>query len=382
MAMDMTPTPEDTSVTLPITFDYKGGRGQNIKVKVITTLAIIIITTIVCIGIARNQEMAIYLRIILDIVIAYVGLFLLRFIVMKELYFSDIYEELKATDYILPTTAIWQIFDIEFDYPYICYFKNGMKGIFVKMEKDAITGKSSEAQYDHFEAISDAYNVAHSLNMNIVHIDYMDNVGNDPRLHRMFDDLNTVSNPDMQDMLIDIYTNLQAEMSGNYASFDIYLYLTRDKVNNFIYNVQTVSSTMLGGNFITYKILNRQEISGVCTALFNLHDFSIVDACANVINKAVHSGIIPIKVIHADGSEEVINKTTDEKRAIAKENERKKKEQLAEIERQKKIRKEKKKGTYTEKKIDDIEVDLFDEEVVVNPTTDNNSDNSDDIDLF
>jgi hypothetical protein len=395
---DMTPQPEDTSVTLPITFDYRGGRGQNTKSKVITTIAIVVITLIVCIGLARNADMEIYLKAICIVAVAYVGLFLLRYIIFKEQYFSDIYETLKEKDYVLDTTDIWQIFDIDFDYPYICYFKNGKKGIFVKMEKDAITGKASEAQYDHYEAISDAYNIAHSLNMDLVHIDYMDNVGNDPRLQKMYDDLNDVSNPDMQDMLIDIYTNLQDEMSGNYSSFDIYLFLTRDKAQNFLYNVQAVTSAMLGGNFITYKILNRQEISGVCTALFNLHDFSIVDACENVLSKTQHRGIIPIKVTHSDGTVEEINKTMAEKNAIAREQERKKQEQLAEMERQKRIRKQKKKGTYVETKIiNNDDLDLFDidtdEGVEVKlegkkPTDTEekgiktNLDNSDDLNLF
>jgi hypothetical protein len=202
----------------------------------------------------------------------------------------------------------------------------------------------------------------------------------------------------MQDMLIDIYTNLQDEMSGNYSSFDIYLFLTRDKAQNFLYNVQAVTSAMLGGNFITYKILNRQEISGVCTALFNLHDFSIVDACENVLSKTQHRGIIPIKVTHSDGTVEEINKTMAEKNAIAREQERKKQEQLAEMERQKRIRKQKKKGTYVETKIiNNDDLDLFDidtdEGVEVKlegkkPTDTEekgiktNLDNSDDLNLF
>lgn len=389
----MTPQPEDTTITLPITFDYRGGRGQNVKAKIITTAVILVISVILLLGVARNEELAIYMKVILDAVIAYVALFLLRFIIFKELYYSDIYETLKEKDYTLDTTDIWQIFDIDFDYPYICYFKNGKKGIFVKMEKDAITGKSSEARYDHYEAISNAYNIAHSLNMDIVHIDYMDNVGNDPRLQKMYDDLNNVSNPDMQDMLIDIYTNLQEEMSGNYASFDIYLFLTRDKAQNFIYNVQAVTSAMLGGNFITYKILNRQEISGVCTALFNLHDFSIVDACENVLSKTSHRGIVPIKLTHADGTVEVFNKTVAEKRAIAKEEARRKAEAEKEAERQKKIKKQKKKGTYVETKIVDEEIDLFDTvedegidvkipDKATEDKAEADQDNSEEIDLF
>lgn len=367
MAVDMTPQPGDTSINLPITFDYKGGRGENKKGKIILSIADVLLTVIFTVGCASNDNLEIWMRFLLPCVVLYIGLFILRFFVFRELWFSDVYETLKATDYDLKLDQIWQIFDIDFEYPYICYFKNGYKGIFVRMEKDAITGKVGDAQFDHYSAIGDAYNVAHSLNMNIVHIDYMDNVGNDTRMQKLYDDLVFVENPDMQEMLIDIYSNLQDEMSQNYASFDIYLFLTRDKLNNFVYNMQTVCNYMLGGNFITYKVLDRFEISRVCVALFNLHDFSIVEACENVLSGVEHHGVIPIKVKHCDGTEEIFNKTTAEKKVIAAENARKQKERLAEQERQKAEAKQRKKNAKLgikpkEKKKDMTELDLFDEE--------------------
>lgn len=367
MAVDMTPQPGDTSINLPITFDYKGGRGENKKGKIILSIADVLLTVIFTVGCASNDNLEIWMRFLLPCVVLYIGLFILRFFVFRELWFSDVYETLKATDYDLKLDQIWQIFDIDFEYPYICYFKNGYKGIFVRMEKDAITGKVGDAQFDHYSAIGDAYNVAHSLNMNIVHIDYMDNVGNDTRMQKLYDDLVFVENPDMQEMLIDIYSNLQDEMSQNYASFDIYLFLTRDKLNNFVYNMQTVCNYMLGGNFITYKVLDRFEISRVCVALFNLHDFSIVEACENVLSGVEHHGVIPIKVKHDDGTEEIFNKTTAEKKVIAAENARKQKERLAEQERQKAEAKQRKKNAKLgikpkEKKKDMTELDLFDEE--------------------
>lgn len=367
MAVDMTPQPGDTSINLPITFDYKGGRGENKKGKIILSIADVLLTVIFTVGCALNDNLEIWMRFLLPCVVLYIGLFILRFFVFRELWFSDVYETLKATDYDLKLDQIWQIFDIDFEYPYICYFKNGYKGIFVRMEKDAITGKVGDAQFEHYSAIGDAYNVAHSLNMNIVHIDYMDNVGNDTRMQKLYDDLVFVENPDMQEMLIDIYSNLQDEMSQNYASFDIYLFLTRDKLNNFVYNMQTVCNYMLGGNFITYKVLDRFEISRVCVALFNLHDFSIVEACENVLSGVEHHGVIPIKVKHGDGTEEIFNKTTAEKKVIAAENARKQKERLAEQERQKAEAKQRKKNAKLgikpkEKKKDMTELDLFDEE--------------------
>lgn len=322
----MQPTPDDTSINLPVTFDYRGGRGENVKGKVIVTIVTIVLQIVVIAGVSINEDFLLYQKVLYIACAFMLGLWVLRFFVFKELYFSDIYEGLLEKDFELSTEDIWQIFDIDYSYPYICYFKNGQKGIFVRMEKGVITGKSSNADYQHYEAISDAYNVAHALNMNIVHIDYMDNVGNDSRLQSLYNDLDNVENPDMQEMLIDMYSYIQEEMSRNYSCFDIYVFLTRDVSSNFIYNVQTVANVMLGGNYITYRVLDRPALSGVCSALFNLNDFSLVEACENVLSGNSHRGIIPISVMHSDGTVDIINKTQEEKRLIAEAEQRRQEE--------------------------------------------------------
>lgn len=52
MAVDMTPQPGDTSINLPITFDYKGGRGENKKGKIILSIADVLLTIIFTVGCA------------------------------------------------------------------------------------------------------------------------------------------------------------------------------------------------------------------------------------------------------------------------------------------------------------------------------------------
>lgn len=355
----MQPMPEDNFISIPITFDYKGGRNENKKNKIILTAVIVVLEIIFLVGVAVNEGLEIWKKILILFGIFYIALLLLRYFVFHERYYSNIYESLKEVDFIPNITMIWKIFDIDYVYPYIAYFKNGVKGVFVKMEKDAVTGKGENARFDHYEAISDAYNKAHSLNMDIRHIDYMDNVGNDSRLQELYDNLKDVSNPDMEDMLIDIYSNLQDEMSLNYASFDIYLFMTRDKIDNFIYNIQTVCNTMLGGNFITYRVLNRTDIRTVCMALFNLHDFSVVDACEEVLNGEHHRGIIPIQLRHEDGTIEKLNETQAEKRKRLEEQARKQQEAKMEAKRNKKKKKLKNKEVQMPEVDDTDDLNLF-----------------------
>ena len=369
-------------INIPVTFDYHGGRGGNKKNKIIATIAIIIVVGIVMTGVILNEELFIYKKLLIAFLAFYIGLVLLRFLIFRELYFSDIYEELLESDLVMDITQIWQIFEVGNEYPYICYYKNGYKGIFVKMEKGTVTGKTIENEFAHYDAIGEAYNLAHSLNMNIVHVDYMDNVGKDTRLQHLYGNLSEVKNPDMQAMLIDIYDNWQLEMSLNYASYDIYLFLTRDRLELFIDNVQAVVNTMLGGNFITYRVMNRNDISNLCTALFNLHNFSVNDACEKALSYDVHNDIVPIKITHADGTVEVLNKTREEKREELAERVRKQEEAKhdAKVNRQKaKLRK---KGLLKEPDLDNKDIELFDDNNVKNTDSDNKTDNKDDIDLF
>lgn len=314
MAMDMTPQRGANTINIPITFDYSGGRASNRKGKIILSIVLVVVMLIVEAGVATNKGFELYQKIIFMAVFFYVMLAVMRYFVFSEQYFSDIYETLKAEDYNLKYDYLWQIFTIDDEYPYICYYRNGYKGIFVRMEKDAITGKGDDNVFSHYEALGDAYNICHSLNMNMIHIDYMDNVGNDERMEQLDRDLMFVKNDDMRDMLIDIYEHLKVEMSRNYASFDIYVFLTRGDTKNFVYNVQTVAGSMLSGNFITYKIMDKYDILKVCTALFNLHSFRYSDACAEVLGETEDMGITPIYVKHQDGSVDELNKTREQKR--------------------------------------------------------------------
>lgn len=345
MAVDMTPSPDKSSINLPITFDYKGGRGQNLKNKLIYSFITVVLTIGLAVILALNGDIILWMRVLLPIAVLYLGLIILRYAVWNEIRYSDLVESLIEQNYRLQVEDIWQIFEVSDEPPYICYFRNGLKGIFIRMEKDAIVGKPDTNQFDHYTAIGDAYNIAHSLNMNIVHIDYMDTVGNDSRMKAMYESLETVENEDMHYALKLMYDHLSTEMKSNYACFDIYLFLTRDDITNFVYNVQAVASQMLGGNFITYRYMRKSELGRVCESLFNLNEFDEYSACEKNVETRSSSFIIPISVTHYDGSVEKLNKTREEKRILAEEAEHAK--------AAKKQRKSKSSKTHSD------EIDLF-----------------------
>ena len=52
----MRPEPDDYSIRIPITFDYKGGRGENKRNKILLTIVVSIIAIILMVGIALNDD--------------------------------------------------------------------------------------------------------------------------------------------------------------------------------------------------------------------------------------------------------------------------------------------------------------------------------------
>lgn len=351
---EMMPKLDDDDILIPAAFDHKGGVKVDVKGKLLTGLWTFIGVVFGIVLLVTSNDLSLAMKILGVIAVLYGGLWVTRFIIMDEMTYSINLETQKLLDYVVPTTSIWQVFSVDYDYPYTVYFRNGYKGVFIRMEKDVTTGKSADDRYYHYQAISNAYNIAHSNNMNIIHIDYMDSVGNDKRLVDVKRSLVNVENPYMQDVMSSIYDHLQYEMNMSYASFDVYLFLSKDKQDNLFRNINTVASAMLGANFITYKTLNRNDIATICKALFGMKNFSVVDACEALLASSSHSGIIAISHTGSDGVKEILNKTQEEIRF--------EREDMLERQEELKRRKKQRKRSKTNKNNEsdqDTDLDLF-----------------------
>lgn len=309
----MRPEPEDTTVRLPVTFDYHGGRSDNKKGNIIFAIVLFVIAILLTIMTARGESPTGNKFLIIAVTWVVVTFFV-RFKIMREKTFSDAYETLKEIDNIPGTDSFWNIYEIEGEYPYICHFKDGKSGIFIRLEKDVVVGKSEDVLFKHFDAISEAYNLAGSSNINMCQIDYMDNVGNDARLQGLYEGLNDCENHDMKEALLSMYSNLQEEMSHNYASFDVYLFTCKGKTDQLWYNVKSIVDRLLCGNYLSFKALDIDGVRTTCMAIFNLNEFSAIEACENVVSTQRYRGIVPIKVEHYDGSVTDINKTQQQLR--------------------------------------------------------------------
>lgn len=308
---DMQPKPEDDTISLPITFDYSGGRADNARHKWFQVALVIVISIFISVLVFMG-DVEFWKRLLVFAVIVFATQFIIRFGIMKETIYSNAYERLKEVNFEPSTNNFWTIYEVDDQYPYIAHFKSGIKGVFVRLEKDVVVGKPDTVMFDHYEAISNAYNIAGSNNISMMQLDYMDNVGNDPRLRDMYAELNQCTNEEMRDIMLNLYAHLQEEMSLNFACYDVYLFYSRGKESQLWYTTQLILSEMLSGNYLSYKVMDLEGIRQACIATFNLEEFSAVEACDAAFDDLTFRGIIPISLQTADGEYKKLGKTQAE----------------------------------------------------------------------
>lgn len=123
MEDNFTPQPGDTSISIPVTFDYRGGRGANIKHKITAVIVFLVIAIVGSIFFWKSDNFFLWQKFIYDLILLYICLLGIRYIALRELYFSDMFEKMKKENGILELGTIWGIFDIDTEHPYTCYFK-------------------------------------------------------------------------------------------------------------------------------------------------------------------------------------------------------------------------------------------------------------------
>lgn len=372
----MRPTMGSRTMMLPITFDYSGGRGESRKTRYLWSGILAGIMFLVSLGVLLNKGGFFVTNLLIAIALMYGTVWIIRFLILKEGQLRKDQVSLQKSDMLKGFEDIWGIYAIDSEYPYYCRYRNGKSGILVRLNKDVILGKYSESEFEHYEAIGDAYNIAGASSIQMCHVDYMDNVGTDERLEDSFIRLGEVENPDIKDVLTDIYTFQQSQMMERVSTFDVYVFTWRGSDINAWNVVQQILSCMLQANYVNYHILDQNDMRDLTKTLFNVRDFSVMTAMSSAFKtttidkrtgeevKTTYGGITPIKLIKDTGEEYTLGKTREEKEEERLLAEREKELRKEELRRRKsknqKTSKKSKKHTENPQVLNEDEViDLF-----------------------
>lgn len=353
---EMQPSLGDSYITLPITFDYHGGRKDTVKSKRVWACIIGVVCLIISVGILFSKEMPMWKSFPVFLLFSAGYIFGIRYLLLDEKKVKSDYKSIMDRDMKLDDSVIWGIYDIENKYPYICRYRNGKSGIFVGLNKDVILGKYDESEFEHYEAIGDAYNLAGASKVQIIHIDYMDNVGTDDRIEESFASLADVSNPDLKSILTDVYSYQQEQMMKNVTTFDVYAFLWTGSDASAWNDIQRILSCFLDANYRSYHVLNSHDLRELTKVVMNLEEFSVIKASSVAFETANNNSITPILFVDQYGNKTKLGKTKEERQQEAKQREE---EQLA-LDQEKQRRKRTKSRGNKQSTESDL-IDIFEE---------------------
>lgn len=307
----MRPRRNSRTVQIPITFDSSGGGriAQAGRPLWLFLVLIFWVVSSILVAIASDTAKGLLYAPISFFILTYV----VRYLILRELFFREKRKKLMENDYLFDHSIFWNIYDISRRYPHITYFGSGLKGIFVALDKDVIVGKDDDYEYDHHEAIADAYQQLQKRGIEAIHIDYMDTVGKDTRMSSLFSQAEKTQNPDLRRVVTRMYDHIEYKMNKSYATYDVYCFYTYARDDIFWDELQIVLDYFRQANYIRARVLDRESISHLVESLMNLTEFS-VNRANDTMFKSMNKTDEYLRVIwtEKDGERTEVNKTLEE----------------------------------------------------------------------
>lgn len=307
--MNLQPQRGDEKVAIPVTFESRSGVLAFKKSRLIISLIIMVLGIIFWIVTLIIGDTAKTKWLVTGIVFGVLPL-ICRFAIIHEHSFRKQYNMLSDVDYTYDYKLFWNIYDTsEIDGVTFFHHTSGAVSVFVAFDKGVIVGKGDYSDYDHYEAISQAYNLLHKRGIRCTHIDYMDSVGKDVRLQNMYDNVKGCENPELQASVLDMIDYMQYQMMGTYADYDVYCFTAKMRPDLMWDELSSVLGAFLGGNYIRDRVLDRRGVRDVVATVMRLPDFSVTRTCDSLFGNKASSRFLRIIWTETDGKREIVNKT-------------------------------------------------------------------------
>lgn len=307
----MIPEKNSPIVEIPLTFDSQSKPQGLDNSKFLLALLVFGVWLFISI-ISIFTEYTIIQKVLFIVISFIVGLYIVRYLIMREPYFRKKREDLIDKNYEYPYSIFWNIYEVTKSYPYICRYANGLKSIFVAFDKDVIVGKDRDNEYWHYEAISDAYLQMHKRGIDCIHIDYMDVVGKDDRMTNLFNLANDAENDDLREILTRMYDNVEYIMQHSYAAYDVYCFFYNGKDELFMDELDIVINAFLEANYIRCRVLDKEEIGMLVKSIFNIEKFSVNEASEKLFSDLGGTHYITPIWIERGEERKILHKTREE----------------------------------------------------------------------
>lgn len=362
----MIPQKGSPIVEIPVTFDSNSkpqGLGNDKFILAILVFGVWLISAIL----SFFTELEFFNKILYVLGSFVFAMFIIRILIMREPYFKKKRNELIEKDYKFPYSTFWNIYEVTESYPHICRYANGLKSIFVVFDKDVIVGREENNDYNHYEAIADAYLQMHKRGIDCMHIDYMDTVGKDDRVLSLFEMANGSENEDLKEILLRVFDNVEDIMQHSYASYDVYCFYYNGKDELFMDELEVVLDAFLEANYIRCRVLDKEEIGELVKSIFNIEKFSVNYASEKLFSDLGGTNYLKPIWVERNGERKILNKTREELEA---------EREVREAEINMRKSKKKVKNRTIRRLREDTDIDLFEEDNTQNYDNYNNEQNN------
>lgn len=237
-----------------------------------------------------------------------------RFIIFEEKFYYRMYKEMQKYEITTPA-VFWNISSIkDTDNGGIITYSDARVGIIVKLDRDTITGKTSDFKETHYDAISDFYRAINDYKYSFVQMNIMEQAGKDPRLNELSKLVNKSDNSSINKLMELEIGHIKNITNTTLYESDYFLFYTSDlsKVDTIIDDIGECILKLFDGAFIGYSILGTKEIVDLVKELYGVKYFNATQASLFMFDINGAAGVSPISInslLWTDGNMQKLTST-------------------------------------------------------------------------
>lgn len=301
---------------IPMNVEGSNYNDSFFSMKKIVTIFIILLMTVVIAVYFGSTGTSVGGFIVIYAIWFFIVSLLVRFVIFEEKYYLEMYRLLKK--YEISTPAIfWDISSRKHtDDGTIVTFSDGKVGIFVRLERDTITGKTEDFKEYHYDAWSDFYNNLMSKRYKVVQMNLMEPAGKDPRLAELDKLTYKDDNPNICALTEMMLAHIKDIARNSLFETEYLLIYTEDmsKIDKIIDDIGDSMLILMNGAYVGYTVLNDKEISDRVREEYGVGYFNATEASLTMFRGQVDIGEPPFKVVGIKWDNEKEQKLNDKER--------------------------------------------------------------------
>lgn len=243
---------------------------------------------------------------------AFVSSLVLRFIVFEEKFYYKMYKELEQYETTSPA-LFWNISSIkDTEYGAIVTYSDARIGIFVRMQRDTITGKQDGFDEIHYDAFSDFYHDVVGNKYSFVQMNIMEQAGKDPRLSELSKLVNKNKNPSIQKLMELEVGYIKNITNRSLYESDYFLFYTTDmaKVDVIIDEISECCMELQNGAFTGFEILGSVGIVDLVKEIYAVNYFNATEASLMMFSNQSAGSMVPFMIdgiVWSDSNKQKLN---------------------------------------------------------------------------